>query len=436
MLLVYTHTITPRLRYSFKQVCTRILGIPVDYTTSEDDFIAYNGMKMSYSKQSLGQELFIKSHDLLFEQGLEDVEIVVQSWGGTKCFFQTSEKSDLPFDIFAASFYMLCRYEEYLPHVKDDYGRYPAKESLGFKFGFMQEPVVDIWAYYFRDVLKAFYPEYNFPTRQYQIQPVIDVPMAFYFKQKGFLRIIGGSLSDLFRLRLKNFYQRYLSIMGFVRDPYDTFKWIITKQKHSKVKFLIFFLVGDYSTYDKNISVNKKQFISVIKSVADYCKVGLKLSYFAIDDLGILKKEIKKLEAITNFSVEASRNSHSKVNLPETYRNLLTMEIRQDYTMGYLNEIGFRAGTCTPFPFYDLDYEMSTPLQIHPYNCIDFALLKHLSLLDKKQVLQRLIDNIKAVDGTFIPVFHNYSFSNEPRWKGFRSLFNQILKSVEDDTED
>ncbi|WP_455168757.1 polysaccharide deacetylase family protein [Aegicerativicinus sediminis] len=435
MLLVYTHNITPRLRYIFKQVCTKILGITVDYTTSEDDFISYNGMKMSYSKQALGQELYIRSHDLLFEQGLEDVEIVVQSWGGTKCFFQTSDKSDLPFDIFAASFYMLCRYEEYLPHVKDDYGRYPAKESLGFKHGFMQEPVVDIWAYRFKDVLKAFYPEYDFPIRQYQIQPIIDVPMAFYFKQKGFLRIIGGSISDLVRLKLKNFYQRYLSIMGFVRDPYDTFKWIITKQRHSKVKFLVFFLVGDYSTYDKNISVNKKQFISAIKSVADYCKVGLKLSYFAIDDLELLKKEKKKLEAITNFNVEASRNSHSKVNLPETYRNLLAMEIRQDYTMGYLNEIGFRAGTCTPFPFYDLDYEMPTPLQIHPYNCIDFALLKHLSLLDKKQVLQRLMDNIKAVDGTFIPIFHNYSFSNEPRWKGFRALFNQILKSVEDESE-
>ena len=433
MLLVYTHKITPRLRYSFKQVCTKILGIPVDFTTSEDDFISYNGMKMSYSKQALGQELYIRSHDLLFEQGLEDVEIVVQPWGETKCFFQTSDKSDLPFDIFAASFYMLCRYEEYLPHVKDDYGRYPAKESLGFKHGFMQEPVVDIWAYRFRDVLRAFYPEYNFPTRKYQIQPIVDVPMAFFYKQKGFLRIIGGSLSDLFRLRLKNFYQRYLSIMGFVRDPYDTFKWIITKQKHFKVKFLVFFLVGDYSTYDKNISVNKKQFISAIKSVADYCRVGLKLSYFAIDDLELLKKEKNKLEAITNFSVEAARNSHSKVNLPETYRNLLTMEIRQDYTMGYLNEIGFRAGTCTPFPFYDLDYEMPTPLQIHPYNCIDFALIKHLSLLDKKQVLQRLINNIKAVDGTFIPVFHNYSFSNEPRWKGFRSLFNQVLKSVEDE---
>ncbi|MDX1470834.1 MAG: hypothetical protein R3213_05005, partial [Flavobacteriaceae bacterium] len=66
----------------------------------------------------------------------------------------------------------------------------------------------------------------------------------------------------------------------------------------------------------------------------------------------------------------------------------------------------------------------------YPYHCVDFALLKHLSFLDKKQVLERLIETVKKVDGTFIPVFHNYTFSNEPKWKGFKKLFNLILNSA------
>ena len=79
--------------------------------------------------------------------------------------------------------------------------------------------------------------------------------------------------------------------MGFKRDPYDTFKWIITRQKQSDFKFMVFFLIGDYSTYDKNISTNKKEFMSLIKSIADYCDVGIKVSYFALEDISILKKE-------------------------------------------------------------------------------------------------------------------------------------------------
>ena len=429
MLLVYTHKITPRLKYIFKQICTRILGIPVEFTTIVEEFVIYNGLKMSYTRKPLNNEIFIRSHELLYQQGLSDVEINVQDWEQTKCFFPTNEKSNLPYDIFAASFYLLCRYEEYLPHVKDEYGRFTATECLALKNGFLNQPVVDIWAYKLKKVLQEYYKDFEFPVKTYSVQPIIDVPMAYYFKQKGLLRSIGGTLNDLIRLKLKRFYHRYLVMVGFKRDPYDTFKWIINKQKASKYKFIVFFLIGEYSTYDKNINVNKKKFVSLIKSVADYCKVGLKASYFALHDLEILKKEKKKMESIVNYELEASRNSFSKINLPESYRNLIELEIKEDYTMGYLNQLGFRAGTCTPFLFYDLDYEVQSPLIIHSFHCIDYALLKKHSFLDKKEELQRIIFQVKQVNGVFTPVFHNYAFGDEERWKGFRDLFTLILES-------
>ena len=431
MLLVYTHKITPRLRFTFKHICKRILNLEVRFTSKIEDFIAHNSLKMSYTKQALSNELFVRSNELLFEQGLSDIDINVQSWDGTKGFFPTSERSDLPFDIFAASFYLLSRYEEYLPQVKDDFGRFMAKESLAYKNGFLDQPIVDIWAYKLQDILKNRFPDFVFPKRHYNIKPVIDIPMAYYFRKKGLLRTIGGTLSDIGRFKFRQLYQRYLVLMGFKRDPYDTFKWLITKQKQSKSKFIVFFLIGNYSTYDKNININKKEFISLIKSVADYCHVGIKASYFALEDLSVLKEEKLKMEAVINSELKAVRHSFSKLNLPQSYRNLIELEIHQDFTMGYIDELGFRAGTCTPFQWYDLDYEVQTPLQINPYHCLDFALLVHQSQLDKSQHLQKLIDEVKAVNGTFIPVFHNYTFSNLDRWKGFKALFNIILESVE-----
>lgn len=430
MLLVYTHKITPRLTYAFKHICTRILGIPVKFTTTIEDFITHDSMKMSYTKQPLSNEVFVRSNELLFEIGLSDIDINVHDWDDTKCFFNTSEKSSLPYDIFAASFYLLSRYEEYLPHVKDEYGRFLASESLAFKNKFLHQPVIDIWAYKFKAILQAQFPDYNFPQKQYSIQPVIDVPMAYYFKQKGVMRTIGGTFNDLLELKIRRLFQRYLTIFGFRRDPYDTFKWIINKQKQTKTKFIVFFLIGDYSTFDKNINVNKKRFISLIKSVSDYCKVGLKASFFALEDINILKKEKLKLESITNYELEASRHSFSKLNIPESYRNLVELEVKQDFTMGYINHTGFRAGTCTPFQFYDLDYEVQTPLQINSFHCIDYAFLKKHSLLDKRQELEQLIYEVKKVNGTFTPIFHNYTFGDEDRWKGFKKLFTLILDSA------
>ncbi|WP_431159224.1 polysaccharide deacetylase family protein [Winogradskyella poriferorum] len=431
MLLVYTHKITPRLKYTFKHICKRILQLDVKFTSKVEDFIAHDSLKMSYTKQPLSNELFIRSHSLLFESGLSDLSINVQTWEDTKGFFATGERSDLPYDIFAASFYLLSRYEEYLPHVKDEFGRFMAKESLGYVHRFLNQPVVDIWAYKLRDLLLKKFPNFKFKEREYNVIPVIDVPMAYYFRQKGLLRTIGGTLSDIGRFKLRQLYQRYSVLMGFQRDPYDTFKWIITKQKQFKHKFMVVFLLGNYSTYDKSINVNKKEFVSLIKSVADYCRVGLKASYFALEDITILKKEKQKIESITNRELEAVRHSFSKLNLPKSYRNLIELEIHQDYTMGYVDTLGFRAGTCTPFQFYDLDYEVQTPLQINPYQCMDFALLKYQSQLDKTEHLQKLIDEIKAVQGTFTPIFHNYTFSDSERWDGFKSLFNLILETSE-----
>ncbi|AEH00283.1 polysaccharide deacetylase family protein [Lacinutrix sp. 5H-3-7-4] len=427
MLLVYTHKITPRLRYTFKQICTRIIGVPVDFTTKVEDFIAHDSLKISYTRQPLSNELFIRSQELLFEQGINDLDINVTDWEDTKCFFANGEQSALPFDIFAATFYLLSRYEEYLPHVKDDFGRFTAAESIAYKNKFLKQPVVDIWAYKFKRLLVSHYPDFNFNERKYSVKPIIDVPSAYLFKYKGLMRTVGGTFKDLFSLKLKQLYVRYSVIFGLKKDPYDTFKYIINRQKNRKFKFIFFFLVGDLSTYDKNINFQKQPFISLIKRVSDYCDIGLKTSYFALENNKILKTEKHRMESIINTSLLASRHSFSKLNLPESYRNLVELEILEDYTMGYINEIGFRAGTCTPFFFYDLDYEIQTPLKINSYHVLDHALLKHQSLLDKKMMLQQITAEVKKVNGTFVPVFHNYTFSKISTWKHYKELFNTIL---------
>lgn len=432
MLLIYSHNITPRLKYIFKQVCTRILDIPVSFTTSIQEFVAHGGLKLSYTNHQLGNEFFIKSHSILFEQGLSDVEINVHDWDETKCFFYIGDKGEIPFDIFAASFYLISRYEEYLPHVKDEFGRFSFQDSVAHKHKFLEQPVVDIWAHKFKKALADRFPKFQFKERAYNVCPIIDVPMAYYFEKKGLMRTIGGTVNDIIRFKIRRLYHRYLAIFGLRKDPYDTFDWLIDTQKKSKTKFLVFFLIGDYSTYDKNISVNKKKFISLIKSVGDYCKVGLKASFFALDNFEILKREKLKMESIINSNLEHSRNSFSKLNLPNTYRNMVDLEVNNDYTMGYVNAMGFRAGTCTPFLFYDLDYEIQTPLTINSFHLMDFSLLSHRSQLDKQQTLDKIIQQVKVVGGTFTPVFHNYTFSADTRWKGFKALYLNILKSVDE----
>lgn len=432
MILIYTPKITRRIEYIFKHIFIKIIGLKVNFTSEVNEFVSFEGPKLSYAPKRLSNEFYIKSNSILLEQGFSDIEIDIKNWDDSKCFFH-NENGSIPFDIFAASFYLISRYEEYLPHLKDVYGRFSHQESIAYKNNFLEDPVIDIWAFKLKESLCSFFPNIIFDDRKFNLKTIIDVPSVYYYKNKGFLRTIGGIFTDFARLKPKNIYSRLIVLFRLQKDPYDTFNWIINKQKQVSDKFLFFFLVGKFSTYDKNISLVKQPFINIIKLVSDYSIIGLKLSFFALSNLNILKKEKADIESITNRDLTISRNSFSKVNLPVNYRNLIKLNIREDYTMGYVNKIGFRASTCTPFLFYDIDNDIQTPLLINPYNLMDYSLLNINSFLDKKEKVIETIEKVKSVNGTFTSIFHNYSFSNDSRWNKFKEIFDIIINSNNDE---
>lgn len=426
MLLVYTHKITPRIKYTFKQVCTRILGIPVDFTTTIEDFIAHDSLKMSYAKQPLSSEVFIRSNDLLFEQGLSDLDINIYDWEDTKCFFPTGEKSALPFDIFAATFYLISRYEEYLPHVKDELGRFPATESLAYKEGFLKQPVVDVWAHQFKEILLETFPQMEFPHKQLTIHNVIEAKRPFEFLQRGVLRNILGFGGDLWKLKLGRFFLRIRVLLHLRKDPYDTFSWMLNNVRNSASKLTIFFLLGEAFSYREDFNTKRQTFKSLVKYVADYCEVGLMFSFYSVEEYEKLKVERFQMEDITHRTLQSSTNDRQLVNLPLVYRNLVELEIKNDFTMFYYNEIGFRAGTCTPFLFYDLDYEVKTPLVLQPVIGKSLALTLGKEK-DTEGTIMQVYNWVKQVNGTFIFFFSNRDFERRRENKTWRYLFSEKL---------
>ena len=138
------------------------------------------------------------------------------------------------------------------------------------------------------------------------------------------------------------------------------------------------------------------------------------------------------MEDIVNFPVTKTRQHYLRIELPETYQYLVDLEFKEDYTMGYAQHYGFRAGTCTPFYFYDLDFEIQTPLKIMPFAVMDGTLKDYLNLSTKRSfdVIYKLADEVKKVNGTFITVFHNESVSGYGRWKGWSEKFEEMIKRI------
>lgn len=429
MVLVHTPKITPRLKYIFKQIFLRTLEIEVSFTTKVDEFVAHNGPKLSYGKAPLGIEFFVRSNDLLFEQGINDIEINMLSWDEVPCFFPAGDKSSIPYDIFAASFYLISRYEEYLPHVQDEHERFPAQESLAYKNRFLEKPVVDIWAYKFLERFKEKFPDLKYKEREFKLISTVDVNTAYAYKSKGLIRTLGAFGKDLFKFRFLNIYNRFLTIFNFRKDHFNTFFQFLDIKKQYNVKTLFFFLVGDYTTFDKNISFSNSNFRSLIKSVTDYAKIGIKPSYFTLKNPNLLKKEVKRLEDIINTPIMLSRQHYLRLSLPETYQNLIDVDITEDYSMGYSKAVGFRASTCTPFYFYDLDFEIQTPLKIFPFALRDTTLKYEMRLSNEESMakINELKQAVKNVNGTFISLVHNETLSENSNWRGWTTIYKQMV---------
>jgi hypothetical protein len=409
-----------------KQIFTRILGVEITFTTKVEDFIKHSGPKITYTKQPLQNEFFIRSNDLLFEQGINDLEIGVSDWEGIPCFFTAGERSVIPFDIFSASFYLLSRYEEYLPHVKDMHGRFPPKESLAYQNGFLQQPVVDMWAFKLLEKLKERFPDFEFKQRTYTYTSVVDVTTSHSFAYRGVVRGFAGLLLDLASFKLRRVGKRIEVWFNPKKDPYDNYSYLTNLHKTLRVKSMFFFQFASYSTYDKNVSPNNNKFKFLIKSIADYSKVALGASYSSFDDISLLKNEKKRLSDVINRDVNSSRMRYNRVDIPSTYRSLVDAEFTDDYTMGYSHEIGFRAGTCTPFYFYDINLELQQPIRVHPFSLHDYALVSMASKEEISEKIGGLYQRVKSVSGDFTTIF-SIELLGGDKAADWKELYEKVL---------
>jgi hypothetical protein len=428
-ILIFSQKSSARSRYVFKLLFEELLGCAYRTTNNLTEFQAYSGPRCSYGKLPIADEVFIYASDLLFEQGIHFQEINESVEGRMAILFPAKVKATLPFDIFAATFYLVSRYEEYLPHFKDVHGRFKANQSILFKLGVLNEPVINQWAQSFLAILEQKFGGIPCQKRSFRFIPSIDIDNAYAYKHKGFIRAIAGLASDFLALNPQHALFRLQVILGFKKDPYDTYTYLVDLIERYPYKTRFFFLLGDFSKYDRNVPHQNRYMQELIKFLDDVGEAGIHPSYASHRSKENLKNEISRLSAILHREIHMSRQHFLKFSLPETYQRLLECEITDDYSMGYAELPGFRAGIASAFNFYDLDLETETTLRVHPISIMDGTLKDYMNLEPEAaaEVIRLQLNKVKAVNGTFIAVWHNESFAENKRWKGWRKVYENML---------
>jgi len=432
MLLFYSNTISPRLQYIVDFFSEELFDEPIRITTDAEAFRNSTEPRLNYSERDFSEkEFFIKSGSLLFEKDIRTQDIDCFELNFHKAFFAT--KGDFPFDLFAASFYLLSRYEEWLPHEKDEYGRYAHTNSLAFREGFLQLPLVNIWIEELKKALIRKFPQLVFRRSQFKCLLTYDIDIAYCYKNKGIARNAAGLMSSLIKGEWASAKERWEVVAGNANDPYDCFEWLDALHLYCRNKPYYFFLVAKKrGKYDKNTSTSVKPFQALIEYYAKNYKTGIHPSWQSGDDARLLKEEKQWLEVVADKPISYSRQHYIRLSLPETYSQLIEAGIEKDFSMGYGSINGFRASVCSSFYWYDLKNEKATSLWLYPFCFMDAN-----SFFEQKykprQAYEELMyyyNIVKKHKGIFISIWHNNILGTQQQFNGWRELFELFMRET------
>ena len=428
---IYTPQLTPRVQYVFDAVFGQMLSLDVVYETDLSVFENITEAKIYYGNTKPNNaSLWIKSHSLLFENDIQPQPYQIVHWNGIKSIALGAHdalESFCPFDPMATIFFLLSRYEEYICKEKDAHGRFSAHSSILYKEDLLLQPLVNQLVAAIYKVIHSTYPHIVHKQANFKIIPTFDIDMAFAYQEKGWKRGLGGFAKDVFKFEWQRIKDRFFSVLRLQKDPYDVFDYLEKKIENHDARF--FFLMADHAPFDSNIDVKNKRFQAIIKKISEKNKVGIHPSYQSNSSISILEKEKNRLQYIVNEQVIRSRQHFLKLDLPSTYRNLIAQGIKEDWTLGFAEAIGWRAAMASPFYWFDLERNEQTPLLLYPTAAMDVTLKQYLKLNPNEAIalLSTLINNCKATNGQFIFIWHNSSFYTQEGWQDWNLVFEFLM---------
>ncbi len=411
-MLIYTPIITSRFTYISKILFGDILQVEFSITDSISHFREYQGIKWAYSQEESVEGLNFYAHSLLFENKVVPQELTHVPWKNLSLFFPVKQNPFFPFDPFALSFYLISRYEEYLPNAKRDaHDRFEIESSIAYQRGFHRIPLVNMLAVELAFVIRDYFPDFTWNTPSFHQVYTCDVDIAYRYKGKGFFRWGGGVIKSMLQGKWKevgNYFSA--AINPNFQDPYDLFQERTTHYLSQKQSVIHFIPIGDYGTFDKQVNPNSKCFKNLIDYLKKYSDIGLHPSYSSHLNYEFLEKEKKKLEKLLEKPIVKSRQHYLRLKFPNTYQFLLESGIEEDYSLGWSNEVGFRASVSVPFYFYDLTREKETKLKIHSLHVMDVALMRiSKSQQEYDDIFEQIKNEVQKWGGEFVFLEHNSS---------------------------
>ena len=315
-------------------------------------------------------------------------------------------------DLIYNAFFFISRAEELINDKRDEHGRFLAAYSILGKRNRLMMPVLDEYARLLIKAMGLELPHAGFA----HIYLTHDIDTIAHYRH------LRGALGGIWRGEWRQVLASWRDIHN---DPAYTFPWLIEQDRKVPLAESIFFVKHSYGKgYDYPQYNHHSPDAHRLRKFLEWNRVtiGWHSSYYGPGSI----------ERRTSRTNELAIHRSHYLNCPiATMRQLISLGVTDDFTMGFADRAGFRLQTSRAVLWIDPEKMQLTELVLHPLIAMDVTLSNknymNLTEDEASYLCQQLIDKVRMHNGDLCLLWHNSNLGTDTY---LRSLYQQLTTEL------
>lgn len=332
------------------------------------------------------------------------------------------------FDLPAATLFTLARTEETVISERDIHGRFPASGSLAVKGNFLDRPIVDEYGFALEQALRSLLPQWA-PERQ-----PLRVKLSHDVDELGIPFSLRSTVAHtLHRRRPKATFQDFLSLIGDRNTTYlESVIQLAQLSTDHALDSAFYWKASPAGPYDSGYDPRHTKIKSVLSWISERgFESGVHPGYQTFRSPQNLRAEVDNLKQCIGTD-ELGGRQHYLRWLPETWLHWEDCGLAYDSSVGFAEQLGFRAGTCIPYCPWLSDENREANLIEIPLIVMDRTLAYYMKLSPQESFVRVLdcVEKCRAVGGVFTMLWHNEALVDPVYGDLYRRLLEHLAGSA------
>jgi hypothetical protein len=329
---------------------------------------------------------------------------------------------DLPLSILMT----LSRWEETLKRELDPHGRFPVKDSIAFRDGFLHRPIVDEYGLAFQQAIQVCNPGWEPVEKNLRIKLSHDADhVGIPFRWKNTIRHTThhrrplDSARDLFGV-----------MPGFEPSDLRALREIVSLSLSRNLDSAVYWKASQFTPRDSGYDPRHRKIRDTISWLTEnQVESGVHPGYDTFRAPEKLRREIQILREAMGDGPLGGRQHYLRW-CPETWIHWENCGLAYDSSVCFAEQVGFRAGTCVPYRPWLFALNRHAQLLEIPTLVMDRTLVNYMKLTKEQSIdaVSNCLERCRTVGGVFTLVWHNNHLLDPE----FKSLYLKILPLLVD----